>query len=145
MTKPSKLSRRERQIMDILYRLEEASAKDVMAEMEDAPSYSSVRTLIGKLVDKGHVAHRESGLKYVYYPLQTRDKASKSALNHLLQTFFDDSPLRAVNSLLDMSAKHLSDEELQELADMIEAKKQARESSDAAEDSHDASKRSVGR
>ena len=145
MTKPSKLSRRERQIMDILYRLEEASAKDVMAEMEDAPSYSSVRTLIGKLVDKGHVAHRESGLKYVYYPLQTRDKASKSALSHVLQTFFDDSPLRAVNSLLDMSAKNLSDEELQELADIIEAKKQARESSDAAEESHDSSKRSAGR
>lgn len=123
MTKPNKLSRRERQIMDILYRLEEASAKDVMVEMEDAPSYSSVRTLIGKLVEKGHVAHRESGLKYVYYPLQTREKASKSALNHLLQTFFDDSPLRAVNSLLDMSARTLSDEELQELADIIETKK----------------------
>lgn len=145
MTKPSKLSRRERQIMDILYRLEEASAKDVMAEMEDAPSYSSVRTLIGKLVDKGHVAHRESGLKYVYYPLQTRDKASKSALSHVLQTFFDDSPLRAVNSLLDMSAKNLSDEELQELADIIEAKKQARESSDTVEESHGSSKRSAGR
>lgn len=145
MTKPSKLSRRERQIMDILYRLEEASAKDVMAEMEDAPSYSSVRTLIGKLVDKGHVAHRESGLKYVYYPLQTRDKASKSALSHVLQTFFDDSPLRAVNSLLDMSAKNLSDEELQELADIIEAKKQSRESSDTVEESHDSSKRSAGR
>ena len=123
MTKPNKLSRRERQIMDILYRLEEASAKDVMAEMEDAPSYSSVRTLIGKMVEKGHVAHRKSGLKYVYYPLQTREKASKSALNHLLQTFFDDSPLRAVNSLLDMSARNLSDAELQELADIIAAKK----------------------
>ena len=145
MTKPSKLSRRERQILDILYRLEEASAKDVMAEMDDAPSYSSVRTLIGKLVDKGHVAHRESGLKYVYYPLQTRDKASKSALSHVLQTFFDDSPLRAVNSLLDMSAKNLSDEELQELADIIEAKKQVRESNDAAEESHGLSKRSAGR
>lgn len=145
MTKPSKLSRRERQIMDILYRLEEASAKDVMAEMEDAPSYSSVRTLIGKLVDKGHVAHRESGLKYVYYPLQTRDKASKSALSHLLQTFFDDSPLRAVNSLLDMSAKNLSDAELQELADIIEAKKKARESSGADEKRDAPSKISTGR
>ncbi|MDT8429512.1 MAG: BlaI/MecI/CopY family transcriptional regulator, partial [Pseudomonadales bacterium] len=69
MTDNRDLSRRERQIMDIIYRMHKASAKEVMTELEDAPSYSSVRTLLGKLVEKGHLAYRESGLKYVYYPL----------------------------------------------------------------------------
>ncbi|MAO41631.1 MAG: CopY family transcriptional regulator [Pseudohongiella sp.] len=121
MTKSDKLSRRERQIMDILYRLEQASVKDVMEAMEDAPSYSSVRTLLGKLVEKGHVDHRESGPKYVYFPLVAREKASRSALGNVVKTFFDDSPYLAVNSLLDMSLDDLSDEELEELKSMIQA------------------------
>lgn len=123
MTNADQLSRRERQIMDILYRLGQASAKDVMENMDDAPSYSSVRTLIGKLVEKGHVDHMESGLKYVYFPLVTHDKASKSALDNVVKTFFGDSPYLAVNSLLDMSIHELSDDELNELNRLIQARK----------------------
>lgn len=125
MTKASKLSRRERQIMDIIYRLEEASAKDVLDNLEDPPSYSSVRTLLRKLVEKGHIDHRESGLKYVYYPLVARKAASKSALSNIVKTFFSDSPLLAVNSLLDLSNGNISDEELQQLEKLIREKKKA--------------------
>lgn len=123
MTQADQLSRRERQIMDILYRLGTASAKDVMDNMDDAPSYSSVRTLLGKLVEKGHADHRESGLKYVYFPLVAREKASRSALGNVVKTFFDDSPYLAVNSLLDMSINELSDQELDKLRAMIQARK----------------------
>lgn len=123
MTRPDQLSRRERQIMDILYRLGKASAKDVMENMDDAPSYSSVRTLLGKLVEKGHADHRESGLKYVYFPLIAREKASRSALGNVVKTFFDDSPYLAVNSLLDMSINELSDQELDQLKAMIQTRK----------------------
>lgn len=123
MTNADQLSRRERQIMDILYRLGQASVKDVMENMDDAPSYSSVRTLLGKLVEKGHVVHQESGLKYVYSPLVERGKASRSALGNVVKTFFDDSPYLAVNSLLDMSIHELSDDELDELNRMIQSRK----------------------
>jgi BlaI family transcriptional regulator, penicillinase repressor len=125
MTKASKLSRRERQMMDIIYRLEEASAKQVMDNMEDPPSYSSVRTLLRKLVEKGHISHRESGLKYVYYPLIAHKAASESALSNIVKTFFSDSPLLAVNSLLDLSNEDISDEELQQLEKLIQEKKKA--------------------
>lgn len=123
MTKASKLSRRERQIMDVIYRLGEASAKDVMENIEDPPSYSSVRTLLRKLVEKGHISHRESGLKYVYYPLVERKAASESALSNLVKTFFAGSPLQAVNSLLDMENEDISDEELSRLESLIQEKK----------------------
>ncbi|MEX0962701.1 MAG: BlaI/MecI/CopY family transcriptional regulator [Pseudohongiellaceae bacterium] len=123
MTKASKLSRRERQMMDIIYRLGEASAKQVMENIEDPPSYSSVRTLLRKLVEKGHISHRESGLKYVYYPLVERKAASKSALTNLVKTFFSGSPLQAVNSLLDMSSHEITDEELEHLESLIREKK----------------------
>jgi len=124
MTKTNKLSRRERQMMDIIYRLGEASAKDVMENIEDPPSYSSVRTLLRKLVEKGHVDHRESGLKYVYYPLVERKVASKFALSNLVKTFFSGSALQAVNSLLDMGNGEISDEELEQLQELIQQKKQ---------------------
>jgi BlaI family transcriptional regulator, penicillinase repressor len=123
MTRADQLSRRERQIMDVLYRLGKASAKDVMEHMEDAPGYSSVRTLLGKLVEKGHVDHRESGLKYVYFPLIAREKASQSALNNVVKTFFGDSPYLAVNTLLDMSIKDLSEDELEQLNALIQTRK----------------------
>lgn len=123
MPQPDQLSRRERQIMDILYRLGEASVKDVMENMDDAPSYSSVRTLVNKLVEKGHVDLKESGLKYVYFPLVAREKASQSALNNVVKTFFGDSPYLAVNTLLDMSIQDLSDKELDELNEIIRARK----------------------
>lgn len=125
MTKASKLSRRERQMMDIIYRLEEASAKQVMENLEDPPSYSSVRTLLRKLVEKGHISHRESGLKYVYFPLVARKAASKSALSNIVKTFFSGSPLLAVNSLLDLPNEEISDDELLQLEKLIKEKKAA--------------------
>lgn len=121
MTKPSQLSRRERQIMDIIYRMEEATAKDVMENLPDAPSYSSVRTLLRKLVEKGHISHRESGLKYVYFPLVARQAASRTALSGIVKTFFSGSTFLAVNSLLDSS--DISDEELDRLNKLIQARK----------------------
>ncbi len=123
MTSSRELSRRERQIMDILYRMNEATAKEVMEAIEDAPSYSSVRTLLGKLVEKGHIAHRESGLKYVYFPLVEREAASVNALSNVVKTFFSDSTFLAVNSLLDMSDGDISDEELERLNKLIQEKK----------------------
>lgn len=124
MTKAIQLSRRERQIMDAIYRLREASVKDVMDNIPDAPGYSSVRTLLGKLVEKGHLSHRESGLKYVYFPLVTPQTASRTAISNLLNTFFHDSPVLAVNALLDVAANDISSEELAELGRLIEEKKQ---------------------
>src|SRR5690606_16114626 len=121
MTKASQLSRRERQIMDIIYRMEEATAKDVMENLADAPSYSSVRTLLRKLVEKGHISHRESGLKYVYFPLVARQAASRTALSGIVKTFFSGSTFLAVNSLLDSS--DISDEELERLNKLIQARK----------------------
>jgi len=125
MTNTRELSRRERQIMDIIYRMNEATAKEVMDAIEDAPSYSSVRTLLGKLVEKGHIAHRESGLKYVYYPLVEREAASVNALSNVVKTFFSDSTFLAVNSLLDMSDGDISDEELERLNKLIQEKKKS--------------------
>lgn len=123
MTNADQLSRRERQIMDVLYRLESASAKEVMENIKDAPSYSSVRTLLGKLLEKGHVAHRAEGVRYVYFPVVARTQASKSALSNLVKIFFGDSPFLAVNSLLDMSVHELSQEELDRLDQLIQKKK----------------------
>lgn len=125
MVKASKLSRRERQIMDVLYRLEEASAKAVMENLEDELNYSSVRTFLRKLEEKGHISHRESGKKYVYTPVVGRDKASNSALSNLVKTFFSDSPMMAVNSLLDMSMDDISDDEIAELEKLIKMKKKS--------------------
>lgn len=123
MTTVPQLSRRERQLMDAIYRLEEASAKQVMEQIADAPSYSSVRTLLRKLEEKGHLGHKEAGLKYVYYPLVERKAASRTALSGVVRTFFGNSPLQAVNSLLDMSLDEISDEELERLNQMIQEKK----------------------
>ena len=98
-------------------------AKEVLENLADAPSYSSVRALLRKLLEKGHIAHRESGLKYVYYPLVERKKASRTALSNIVKTFFSDSPILAVNSLLDMSHDDISDEELAQLEQLIKDKK----------------------
>lgn len=130
MTNADQLSRRERQIMDILYRLGQASAKDVMENMKDAPSYSSVRTLLGKLVEKGHADHKESGMKYVYFPLVAHEHASQSALSNVVKTFFGDSPYMAVNSLLDMSIHELSEEELDHLKKIIQKRKDSQSTKD---------------
>lgn len=123
MVEAAKLSRRERQIMDILYRLESANAKEVMENLADAPTYSTVRTILQKLLDKGHISYHEKGLKYVYYPLVDHKKASKTALQNIVRTFFQDSPVLAVNSLLGMSKDKISDEDIEELTKLIQKAK----------------------
>jgi len=124
---PTGLSRRERQIIDILYQLGKASASEVRDAMADAPTYSTVRALLRVLEDKGHIEHHNEGLKYVYAPLVKPDKAKRSAVKHLLDTFFRDAPEQVVAALLDVSSKRLTNEELDRMADMIEkAKREGR-------------------
>ncbi len=114
------LSRRERQIMDIVYRQERVTANDVLAEMPDAPSYSTVRTLLRILEDKGHLRHEQEGPRYVFLPTVPREKASRSALQHLVNTFFEDSTEQAVAALLDLRSEPLTKDELARLQSMIE-------------------------
>jgi BlaI family transcriptional regulator, penicillinase repressor len=121
--KNQQLSRRERQIMDILFRRGKSSAAEVREAMPDAPSYSAVRAMLRILEEKGHVKHQAEGLKYVYSPALTREKAIRSALRHLMTTFFDDSPEQIVAALLDVSSTRLTREELDRMAQMIEQAK----------------------
>src|SRR5690349_24393310 len=114
------LSRRERQIIDILYQRGKSSAAEVREAMPNAPSYSAVRAMLRVLEEKGHVRHQAEGLKYVYVPTVTRDKAKRSAVKHLLDTFFSDSPEQVVAALLDVSSTQLTSEELDRMAQMIE-------------------------
>ncbi len=121
------LSRRERQIMDILYQRGKSSASEVREGMTDAPSYSAVRAMLRVLEEKGHVRHQAEGLKYVYVPTVTRDKAKRSAVKHLIDTFFQDSPEQVVAALLDVSSTRLTRGELDRMAEMIEkAKKEGK-------------------
>jgi BlaI family penicillinase repressor len=121
------LSRRERQIMDILYRLGSATAAEVKENISDAPSYSAVRALLRILEEKGHIKHAYDGPRYVYAPVVSRPVAQKSALKQIVKTFFDGSTSNAVAALLDMSAKDLSDGELERLAAIVEqAKREGR-------------------
>lgn len=114
------LSRRERQIMDILYRLGRASAAEVEAAMEDAPSYSAVRAHLRVLEEKGHVRHEQEQLRYVYLPVINRAKARKSAVRHLVETFFGGSASEAMAALMDEKATRMTPEELDRLSQMIE-------------------------
>ena len=120
MTPAAKLSRRERQIMDILYRRGKSSASEVREAMPDAPSYSAVRAMLRVLKDKGQIRHQAEGLKYVYLPIVPRDKAKRSAVKHLVDTFFKDSPEQMVAALLDVSSTRLTSAELDRMAEMIE-------------------------
>jgi predicted transcriptional regulator len=113
------LSRRERQIMDILYRRGRATAGEVMEDLSGDPSYSTVRTQLRVLEEKGHVRHEEEGLRYVYSPAVPRHAARKSALRHLVDTFFDGSAEKTVAALLGGDGARMSDEELQRIADLI--------------------------
>jgi len=118
------LSRRERQIMDALYRRSRATAAEVREEMPDPPSYSAVRAMLRVLEEKGHVRHEEEALRYVFIPTASRALATRSALAHLVTTFFEGSTERAVAALLDGK---LSQQELDRLAVLIEsAKKEGR-------------------
>ena len=112
------LSRRETQIMDIVFQLGEATAAEIVERLADPPSYSSIRALLTILEEKGHLTHRRDGARYIYNPTLSADKAKKSALSHLVKTFFSDSPQQVVATLL--STNDLSAEDLDELAKLIE-------------------------
>ena len=114
------LSRRERQIMDVLYRDRQATAAEVLAALPDPPSYSAVRALLRILETKGHVRHVADGTRYVYLPTVTRDRAGRPALAGVLETFFEGSTEKAVAALLELSPAGLSDEELGRLSRLIE-------------------------
>jgi len=115
----SSLSRRERQIMDILYRQGRATAGEVMEALSGDPTYSTVRTQLRVLEEKGHVRHEEQGLKYVYIPAVPRTAARRSALRHLVETFFDGSAESAVAALLGGEGARLSDEELERIGELV--------------------------
>jgi len=127
MSKAINLSRRERQIMDILYELGEATAQDVMQRLPDPPSYSAVRAMLRKLEDKGHIQHKEVGAKYVFYPVVNHEQASRNAISRLVKTFYDGSAAQAVNALLGMSFEDISKEELEQIESMIAAAKERKE------------------
>jgi predicted transcriptional regulator len=114
------LSRRERQIMDVLYRQGESTAADVRSGLTDAPSYSTVRTLLRVLLDKGHVRHKESGPRYVYFPTVPRQQARRRALQDLLATFFEGSPEKAMATLVDMASTNLSPDEVSRIQSLVE-------------------------
>lgn len=114
------LSRRERQIMDILFRRGRATAGEVMEDLPGNSSDSTVRTQLRVLESKGHVRHEAEGLRYVYLPVVRRQTARKSAVRHLVETFFDGSAEKAVTALLGGEASRLSDEELERIAGLIE-------------------------
>jgi BlaI family transcriptional regulator, penicillinase repressor len=116
----SQLSRRERQIMDILYQRGKATAAEVKVAMDDAPSYSAVRAMLRVLEEKGHVRHETEGLRYIFVPSVNREKAKRSAVKHLIDTFFRDSPDQVVAALLDVSSKQLTNAELDSMAELIE-------------------------
>lgn len=120
----SKLGRREREILDIVFRLQEASVGDVAAQMADPPAYDSVRTMLRLLERKGFVKHRQDGTKYLYRPTQSRSSASKSALSHLMATFFQNSIADTMAAALDLKSDDLSDEELKKLQTLIENARQ---------------------
>jgi predicted transcriptional regulator len=119
MSKKSSLGRRERQIMDVIYRLEEASVADVLAQLPDPPSYSSVRTMIRLLESKGFLKHRRDGAKFIYRPTESRSSARRFAVRHLLATFFGGSATDAVAAILDDSVEHLTPDDLRRLRQVI--------------------------
>ncbi len=121
------LSRRERQIMDVLYRLGRATAAEVMAQMPDPPSYSAVRAHLRTLEEKGHVTHEAEDSRYVYVPTMRPEQARSSALAHLVDTFFGGSVAQAATALLDPKSSKLTKEELERLAGLIQqARKEGR-------------------
>jgi len=113
------LTKRERQIMDVLYRRGRATAAEVIDDLEDAPGNSTVRTQLRVLERKGHVRHEEEGLRYVYTPTVPRHSARRSALKHLVDTFFDGSTAKAVAALLGGEAARVSDQELARIEDVV--------------------------
>ncbi len=120
MTLPGRFSRRERQIMDIIYKRGEGSVNDVRDAMDDAPSYSAVRALMSILEKKGHIRHTTEAGKFIYQPSNPRTEAAQSALKQLVQTFFGGSVEQVVASLVSNRERGLSKDELDNLARLIE-------------------------
>lgn len=121
------LSRRERQIMDIIYSRGQATASEVLENLSDPPSYSAVRALLRVLEEKGHLRHTLDGQRYVFSPTMARERAKRSAMRGVLQTFFGGSAEEAVAALLDISEKRLSDDELKRMENLIkQARKEGR-------------------
>jgi predicted transcriptional regulator len=116
----NELSKRERQVISAIYTKKCASANDLLHEIPDPPSYSAVRSILNILEQKGLLRHRKIGKKYVYHPTIPREKAMRSALGHLLRTYFDNSVEKAVTAILETSAEDLSDETLGNLAKLID-------------------------
>ena len=116
---PALLTKRERQIVDALYRLGRATAAEIMAAVPGAPTYSTIRTQLRVLEGKGHVRHEEEGLRYVYMPTVPRSAARKSALKHVVETFFDGSSAKAVAALLGGEASRMSDEDLDRISEIL--------------------------
>lgn len=121
------LSRRERQIVEALYRLGQGTVSEVRGAIADPPSYSAVRTLLGILERKGHIRHKQDGARYVYEPCVSRDKARRSALRRIVHNFFEGSRAQLVSALLDGGAGKLTPEELDSFSELIErARKEGR-------------------
>ena len=121
------LSRRERQIMDIIYEMKEATVAQVLERLPSPPSYSAVRALLRVLEEKGHLFHRKEGPRYVYAPSLPREQARQNALKHILRTFFDNSTEDVVAALLNLSEKDLSPKDYRSLSKLIEkARKEGR-------------------
>jgi len=118
------LGRRERQIMDVVYRRGQASVAEVRGDLPDPPSYSAVRAMLGLLEDKGYLRHQQQGMKYVYLPADDTSKVRNSALQHMVSTFFGGSPERAVAALLEMSDRKLSAKEKHYLSQLIKKAQQ---------------------
>jgi BlaI family penicillinase repressor len=114
------LSRRERQIMDVLYRVNRATAVEVQEGMPEAPSYSAVRTMLRILEEKGHVRHEQDGPRYVYIPTVARDKAKRSALKHVVNTFFDGSASQVMAALIELAPRDMDEDELARIRQMID-------------------------
>lgn len=125
-TELRELSRRERQIMDVLLEAGEASAEEVRTRLPEPPSNSAVRAMLARLEEKGQVTHAEKGLRYVYRPAISRQEAQRSAVSRLVRVFFDGSAAQAVTGLLGQSADQLGDAELDELSAAIEQARQRR-------------------
>jgi predicted transcriptional regulator len=127
MKKPDPLTRREREIMDILYKRGRATAHEVMEDLAEPPSYSAVRTFLRLLEERGHVRHEQDGPRYIYTPTVARRDAQRSAMAHLVDTFFDGSIEDAVAALVETSKRKLSTDELDRIAQLItKAKKEGR-------------------
>jgi len=119
-TDTANLSRRERQIMEVVYEIGRASAADVRERMPDPPSYSAVRAMLRILEDKGHIRHEQDGPRYVFLPTVPHEQASENALRRIVRTFFDGSPEGAMAALLDLEGDHLDDEALRRIARRID-------------------------